>query len=332
MSSADVFRGETPGDRVGPYVSQFLWLPVPFGAMTLTQRYRTTAPGDDHLVVFEDLLNVQNGRQPSTVSAFDPTPRYIRNGRDLGEYVHRDFTYQAFLNAALILLGFGPTALDAGNPYKRYAKQAGFVSFGASDTLALVAKVADYALRAAWFQKWLVHRKVRPEAYCGAVHNHMTGRRRNPVHPKLADSVALAQTYSRYGSYLLPMAYPEGCPIHPSYPAGHAAIAGACVTILKALFDEEFVVPRPVAVSDDGLVLHDSPEVSLTVGGELNKLAANVALGRDAAARHWRSDGIGGLELGESVAIKLLGDLKGTYAEYSDGFALVRFDGKRIMI
>lgn len=49
VSVENVFRGETPGDRVGPYVSQFLWLPVPFGAMTLTQKYRTTTEGDDHL-------------------------------------------------------------------------------------------------------------------------------------------------------------------------------------------------------------------------------------------------------------------------------------------
>jgi hypothetical protein len=332
VSAENVFRGQTSGDRVGAYVSQFLWLPVPFGAMTLTQKYRTTAPGDDHLVTYEDLLNVQNGRPPSTVSAFDSVPRYIRSGRDLGEYVHRDFTYQAFLNAALILLGWGPAALDAGNPYRRYGKQAGFASFGASDALALVAKVADYAIKAAWFQKWLVHRKVRPEAYGGVVHNHMTDRRRYPVHPKLADCVALGETYSRYGSYLLPMAYPEGCPLHPSYPAGHATIAGACVTVLKALFDEEFVVPKPVDASDDGLALNDRPEMALTVGGELNKLAANVALGRDTAGVHWRSDGIEGLRLGESVAIRLLGDLKGTYAEYSDGFALTRFDGSDITI
>jgi hypothetical protein len=42
---------------------------------------------------------------------------------------------------------------------------------------------------------------------------------------------------------------------------------------------------------------------SSTVGGELNKLAANVALGRDTAGVHWRSDGVEGLNLGEGVAV-----------------------------
>ena len=44
-------------------------------------------------------------------------------------------------------------------------------------------------------------------------------------------------------SYLLPMAFPEGSPMHPSYGAGHATVAGACVTILKAFFDHGWQFP-----------------------------------------------------------------------------------------
>ena len=44
-------------------------------------------------------------------------------------------------------------------------------------------------------------------------------------------------------NYLLPMAYPEGSPMHASYGAGHATVAGACVTVLKAFF-EMFQDPR----------------------------------------------------------------------------------------
>jgi hypothetical protein len=32
------------------------------------------------------LLAVQNGQPPTTSARFDPTPRFIRNGRDLGEW------------------------------------------------------------------------------------------------------------------------------------------------------------------------------------------------------------------------------------------------------
>lgn len=67
--------------------------------------------------------------------------------------------------------------------------------------------------------------------------------------------------------------------------------------------------------------------MTLTVGGELNKLAANIALGRDAAGVHWRSDGTEGLRLGEAVAISVLTDMKGCFNEEFNGFSLTKFDG-----
>ena len=71
-----------------------------------------------------------------------------------------------------------------------------------------------------------------------------------------------------------------------------------------------------------------SPYVgTLTVGGELNKLAANVALGRNTAGVHWRSDGIEGIKLGEQVAIGLLRDYKKSFNETFAGFSLTKFDG-----
>ncbi len=46
---------------------------------------------------------------------------------------------------------------------------------------------------------------------------------------------------------LLPMAFPEGSPMHPAYGAGHATVAGACVTILKAFFDTSAVLAQTSA-------------------------------------------------------------------------------------
>ncbi len=31
VTAASLFRGPTPGDRVGPYISQFLWKDIPYG-------------------------------------------------------------------------------------------------------------------------------------------------------------------------------------------------------------------------------------------------------------------------------------------------------------
>src|SRR5207237_2117394 len=117
----------------------------------------------------------------------------------------------------------------------------------------------------------------------GLVHNRLANKIAYPLHSDLLNSNAVAAVFKKNGSYLLPQAFPEGSPLHPSYGAGHATVAGASATILKAVFDESYVIPQPVVPSADGLTLapYTGPDADrLTVGGELNKLAANVAMGR----------------------------------------------------
>jgi hypothetical protein len=109
-------------------------------------------------------------------------------------------------------------------------------------------------------------------------------------------------------------------------------IAGACVTVLKAFFNESFIIPNPVVASSDGLSLTRYKESNLTVGGELNKLAANIALGRNTAGAHWRSDGIEGLKLGEAVAVGILRDLRATCPETSGRFSFTSFAGATVTI
>jgi hypothetical protein len=71
--------------------------------------------------------------------------------------------------------------------------------------------------------------------------------------------------------------------------------------------------------------------LTLTVGNELNKLASNIAIGRNMAGIHYRSDYVKGLLLGEAVAIGLLEEQKATYNE-NFSFSLTRFDGMGITI
>src|SRR5206468_3952161 len=139
---------------------------------------------------------------------------------------------------------------------------------------------------------------------------HITGATQYPLSGEVLNSAALPLLYSQDGTYLLPQAFPEGSPLHPSFGSGHGTVAGACVTILKAWFDETQVIPNPVQPSPDGLSLlpYDGPP--LTVGGELNKIGSNVAIGRNIAGIHWRSDAIEAMKLGEAVAISILRDQK----------------------
>lgn len=281
---------------------------------------------------YRDWLNIQNGVPPTAQSVFEPKPRYIRNGRDLGEFVHRDFSCQGVLGACLILLGFGQRALNPANPYLRSLSQDGFITFGSAHILDFTARAARTALKAAWFQKWLVHRRLRTKVFGGRVHNHLKGAANYPIYQELLNSQAVTEVFNKFGTYLLPQAYPEGSPTHPAYPAGHACIVGAGVTMLKAFFNESLVIPDPVVASTGGLWLLPFSGPPLTVGGELNKLAANISLGRDTAGIHWRSDGIEGLKLGEAAAIGILQDYRHTYNENFCDFTLTKFDGTTITI
>ena len=334
VTPGTLFRGETAGDLVGNFVSQFLLMPVPFGASSLHRQIRTTQQGDDHMTTVAACLAVQNGTAPLTANQYDPTPRLIGTARDLGEYVHKDFSYQAFLETALILLGTG-APVNPGNPYTGSANQGAFITFGGPDILTLVAEAANEALKAAWFHKWRLHRRLRPEEFATRVHTHKTGAATYPIHPDVLDSPVLAELYALHGTYLLPMAFAEGCPTHPAYPAGHAAIAGACVTVLKAHFNGNHTLAAPVEIdpaSDATALRPYSGGAPLTVGGELDKLASNISIGRDLAGVHWRTDGTEGMLLGEKVAIALLRDRRKTYHEPLGPLSFRGFKGNTITL
>ena len=195
----DVFRGETAGDRTGPFVSQLLLREVPFGNGAITQRYPTPPRGQDFMTNYADWLTVQRG---GVVGATDKRgARYIHDGRSLAEYVHVDFTYQAYLNAALILLGLGPDFTAQGSPSRTRTTTGTFVTFGAADVVDVVSKAANQALHAAWFQKWCVHRRLRPETYGGRLHNQLTGAKDYEVPESLARSEAVARAQAaRHGA------------------------------------------------------------------------------------------------------------------------------------
>ncbi|HEX6732248.1 MAG TPA: hypothetical protein VF074_19680, partial [Pyrinomonadaceae bacterium] len=91
----------------------------------------------------------------------------------------------------------------------------------------------------------------------------------------------------------------------------------------------------PVEPTPDGLSLvpyAGSDAGDLNVGGELNKIASNVALGRDTSGVHWRSDATESLKLGERIAIGILQEALSCYNEVFNGFSLTKFDGTTITV
>jgi hypothetical protein len=329
VTPATLFRNSTPGDLTGPWISQFLTLDIPMGALHIEQKILSLAAGVDYMTRYEDWLAVQNGATPPA-PALETTPRYMRSLRDLARWVHVDALYQSYLQAALVMIGQG-TRVDPGLPLYDAHAQVGFAQCGGPHVLSLVAEVATRALKAVWYQKWFVHSRLRPEEYGGRVHNAKTGAASYPLHADVLGSAAVEAVFQNYGTYLLPMAYPEGSPTHPSYGSGHATVAGACVTALKAFFDETDTIKNPMVPNADGtaLVPYEGPE--LTVLGELNKVASNIANARNGAGVHWRTDAVNSLRLGEEVAVCILQEQKLSYNDTVE-MSLTRFDGTRITI
>jgi hypothetical protein len=336
---------------------------ISYGSRTIDQRITPAVSFLNHLTNFTSWLNAQNGVDGRGQDQFDTTRRFIRNLRDGTTYVHFDQVLDAYYNTAWILMSepdgnqltfqSGVTKRpqidlefpkDQGNPYDPPGTaldsktQVGFATFGPIHLLQTLAEVLGRALRAVWWQKWGVHRRLRPEEYGGRVHNHITGARTYSLHTSVLTSLqtgTLSNYFNGTTGYLLPQAYPEGAPTHPAYGAGHATGSGACVTILKAFFDESKSIENPVRAAVDGLslVAYSGEDASqMTVGSELNKLAGNIAIFRNAAGVHWRSDYTDSLPFGEAIAIRLLQEMSLTFNEDDAYFELTKFSGQKIRI
>lgn len=279
-----------------------------------------------------------------------------------------------------------------------FGKVDGFALFGGPHILNLVTEVSTRALKAVRYQKFNVHCRFRPEALGGWMEAINAGISAIQMIPALSQTYEelnsdqgginlLAKVREHNGqqnvlelnelrSYiqedkrdnsgtqtaLLPMAFPEGSPMHPSYGAGHATVAGACVTMLKAFFATDAVFGRtsegnikitslteyndnnytPVAYVPDGNgtsldnVYAGTSNQPLTVGDELNKIAANISIGRDMAGVHFYSDYIDSLVMGEKIAIGVLLEQSLAYEIYPNqvlpSFNLTTFLGRQLQI
>ena len=336
-----------PGVLDGPLISQFLLRDVPYAAQWISAQIRTALPANEFLTEYEEWLAIQNGAAPKRQLQFDATPRYITTGRDLAEYIH---TGPALGWAAALILAtpgggkdqrysgmYPPTepVSYSSNPYRKSKTQgpAG-ATFGLMYVQALLATGISNSVRASYWQKYFVHRAVRPEAYGGLAHHRLAnGVSDYPLHDNFLKSEALDRSKAKYGTYLLSQTYPEAAPFHSTYPGGATGVGAVTATIFKAFFDESRVIANPVQpdpADPTKLVPYGGPP--LTVGGELNKLAVNFGFGRNWAGIHWRSDASASMALGEEVAIGMLRDERTTLREPFDGFSLTRFDGSRVTI
>jgi hypothetical protein len=354
VTTGTLFRGNFEGDLIGPYISQFLYLDCPFGAATINQKIKTYLPNTNFMKDYATFLDIQNGKVPAEQQQFDPVLRYIRNGRDLSQWVHMDVLYQAYFNAMLILMtkassgtqGAGINCpLDDNNPYKSpnpsSVNQDPFVTFGQPHLTTLLAEVAQKCMKATWYQKFFVQKRLRPEAMAGLVYNEINNLAQYGLNKNYLDSSYFDPSINTVtnGNPLLESAFPEGSPMHPSTDAGHASVAFACITVLKAWFKTDITFKElgitPMIPNPDGtsLIPYDGPDKDdITVLGELNKLASNISIGRNIASVHYRSDYLISANLGENFTLSVLNDQKYLYNENFSGFKIILLNGENVVV
>jgi hypothetical protein len=326
-----IFRGYPLNNLVGPYVSQFLYKPIKEGCMIIPQKFNMQLPGKDFMTTMSEYLSVQNGQVQQTIQLTNQ-PSYIRTGRDLSTYFRADPPGQCMRNTALILFANYSAAL---NPtiYTNTSMNPFLGVGGMPYVLYLIEKAAYIALNHAFYHKWYVHRSLRPEE-AGFIINQFGKKILSPALD--LDGYVFKKVHDKNGNYLLPQAYPDGSPVHPADNSGHAAATSAGITILKAFFNNDFVIPDPVIPDATGQNL--IPYVSsskLTIGGELDKLASNASLGgRNMAGIHYRMDIENGAILGEKVALKILEEVKDIYAAKNIPikFELNKRNGEHVII
>ncbi len=356
VTPQNLFRGQiVPGDGSvqGPYLSQLLMQPSFMGVQPMSQqmlRFLSVSEGGaDYLTDPVEYQNVESGFPPSFALQYDPVYRHMRMGRDLTTYTHVDALHQAYFVACLVLAEIG-CPVNPGNPYNGSLTQHGFGTFGTQaggpiDAKGTVPEMATRALKAAWFHKWVVNLRQRPEEIGALLQARMTNQHPMPqaaqaLHRDLLNSAVLPIIHGRYGSYLLPQAFPEGAPAHPCYPTGHGTVGGACITAIKFFFDGSQRI-RPLLLAAGSDVMVPTPDGlgltpytgadrdSLTINGELSKLAWNISAGHGIhAGIHFRSSTYYSILLGEQVGISILKDRANSYAEPFT-IHITKFDGTR---
>lgn len=388
-----LFRGNGDGCIEGPFISQFMLLDVfplfaagcggPVSPMIGVYQSLIQTVFAGHQVwpyanlrefgmTWNEFVTLQNGTIPRPYVQNDfpvHAKIYLANGRELCYFVHTDGPITPYTPVINILAKNG-FPLSPTNPYVNgtITKEWSLITLGGGDIHTMLGSVFAEAMKAAWAQKWRVHRRLRPEVMGGwfdysvstdtnpynldetlfapviggvnwhqlVLQHNLNQAKDGPLKTTYGYNNDDLPTAEDASTLLLSLPFPEGSPTHPAYPSGHATIAGAAITILKAMFDDTVridvhVQPKKVNPNDPTLLVDTT--LDTTVGQELNKLAWDVAMGRDFAGIHWRSDAEEGIRLGEQVAIRWLMDHCRIYSEQTfAGFELTTYDGVRIRI
>jgi len=338
VTPANIFRGLGEGDLVGPYISQVFFLDSVIWPLNIPAvvDFPTRSAANNRMITSTNYLSVQNGTVLESGPTLSGTATYLSTGRDLTYIVWRDSPGYLYEAASVRVLDAG-ALFSPLNPYLNSPlnnNQCAFITWSFTDLRTCLNIAAQTALTVAWYGKWVVNRRVRPEAFGNEVEQwRLSGMTSNPanINSDLLTSGILSDVFAVNANNYLPQSFPEGSPSHPSYPAGHAVVSGACITVMKAFLDGTWVFPSPVVPNAAGTALSAIGD-TLTLSGEINKLASNISLGRNWAGVHYRSDGHNGILQGEAVAKVILQEWINRYPEQNASFSFTGYLGDTITI
>jgi hypothetical protein len=317
-----LYRGNTKGDLIGPYMSQFFYYAAFPGNQYINQNYLVP---DLSWNVIDFSKNALNIKKSNFVSLWNGGPgqtggnfalRYISTMHDVSIYINKDEVWQAFFTTASILIDRG---VRNGFYMKKRGTGGRFVNLGTVDLFTLMLKAMKQAMNACWVWKWQ-QMKIRPEemAYQTNLHKNF-GYTLDFSGSYINSSILDDISNNNFGNYYLPLAYSSGCPGHPAYPAGHATFACALGTIVKAWFNCESTIEGYVPVvttapynitSGTSLEVYKYAGSGATgvflINDEIDKMVSNCGYSRAMAGVHYRSDCDAGFTIGENAAISTL--------------------------
>ena len=213
--------------------------------------------GVDYMTTMEAWEAVQEGKKPIEQLLTENSARTIQTGRDCARFVHDDNPFMFFASA----IG---TLLSEKVDHRLCSRQTQcphlgrFASVGMPFLLGGIGEVGRRVGLISFREKWTLW-TPRPEQYC-------------------VDA----------GLGLLPQAYPEGSPMHPSRNAMHQIIYAAMGGYLKYIFNDLHVLPH-----------------GKTVGEEIDLFVANAGDWRMWSSVHYTSDNAPYIPRAEALGVKI---------------------------
>ena len=165
-----IFRGDTSGDCIGPYLSQFFTYPISQGLTCIDQKYKYPNNAN-YMTSVENYLNIQN-RALLEISD-------IQNGKTLESsvakylsslshgcaYIHNDDSFEYGMNAYRILRSIGCPRTN---------------NLEMIDLFDLLGRASKLAGEAVQKVKWS-QLKIRPEEYGFLIHQVKNGKNRYDI-------------------------------------------------------------------------------------------------------------------------------------------------------